>query len=194
MTDDPVDFVRQGAYISLAMILIQQNESQSPKVNQIRDLLAKVVSDKHEDPMARFGASLAQGIIDAGGRNMTISLSTRAGTLNMGAIVGLTMFVQFWYWFPLAHCLGLAFSPTVVVAVDEELRIPKVDLTCHGRQSALGYPVREKKEKGEVKGKQKAAVLSTTVRAKAREKRKKEEEGDGMDVVSFLLSLRNESC
>jgi 26S proteasome regulatory subunit N2 len=185
MTDDPVDFVRQGAYISLAMILIQQNEPQSPKVNQIRDLLAKVVSDKHEDPMARFGASLAQGIIDAGGRNMTISLSTRAGTLNMGAIVGLTMFVQFWYWFPLAHCLGLAFSPTVVVAVDEELRIPKVDLTCHGRQSALGYPVREKKEKGEVKGKQKAAVLSTTVRAKAREKRKKEEEGDGMDVVSL---------
>lgn len=185
MTKDPVDFVRQGAYISLAMILIQQNEAQSPKVNTIRDLLTKVVSDKHEDPMARFGASLAQGIIDAGGRNMTLSLSTRAGTLNMGAIVGLTLFTQFWYWFPLAHCLGLAFSPTCLIAVDEQLRVPKLDMTCHGKQSALGYPVREKKGKEEVKGKTKAAVLSTTARAKARERKKKEEEGEGMDVVSL---------
>lgn len=184
MTKDPVDFVRQGAYISLAMILIQQNEAQSPKVNAMRDLLTKVVGDKHEDPMARFGASIAQGIIDAGGRNMTISLSTRAGTLNMGAIVGLTMFTQFWYWFPLAHCLGLAFSPTCLIAIDQDLRVPKVDLTCHGKQSAYGYPVREKKSKEEVKGKTKTAVLSTTARAKARERRKKEEEGEGMDVVS----------
>jgi hypothetical protein len=108
MTRDSVDFVRQGAYIALAFVLIQQSEAQSPRSTAIRELFAKVVADKHEDPVARFGATVAQGIIDAGGRNATLSLATRAGTLNMQAIVGVTLFVQFWYWYPLAHGLGMA--------------------------------------------------------------------------------------
>jgi 26S proteasome regulatory subunit N2 len=112
MTKDPVDFVRQGAYMALAMVLIQQTEAQSPKVREIRELFNKVVTDKREDPLARFGASLAQGIIDAGGRNMTISLATPAGTPDMKAIVGMVLFCQFWYWYPLAHFLGLTSSPT----------------------------------------------------------------------------------
>lgn len=36
------------------------------QVKSIRETYAKVVSDKHEDVMAKFGAILAQGIIDAG--------------------------------------------------------------------------------------------------------------------------------
>ena len=36
------------------------------QVKTFRDVYAKAVSDKHEDIMARFGAILAQGIIDAG--------------------------------------------------------------------------------------------------------------------------------
>ena len=184
MTKDPVDFVRQGAFISLAMILIQQSEAQSPKVASIREMLSKVVADKHEDPMARFGASIAQGIIDAGGRNMTLSLSTRAGTLNLPAIVGMTLFVQFWYWFPLAHGLGLAFSPTAVIALDEQLRVPKIDFTCNARPSLFAYPSTAKRAEKEEKKKTKAAVLSTTVKARAREKTKKAEQGEAMDTVS----------
>jgi 26S proteasome regulatory subunit N2 len=147
MTKDPVDFVRQGAYISLSMILIQQNPAQVPKVNAIRELLAKSVADKHEDPMARFGASIAQGIIDAGGRNMTLGLASRAGTLDARAVVGATLFVQFWYWFPLAHCLGLAFAPTAVVAVDGELRVPVL-----GEAAVAGAPAADAKEKAQEKG------------------------------------------
>ena len=186
MTKDPVDFVRQGAYISLAMILIQQSETQQPKVAAIRELFAKVVADKHEDPMARFGASLAQGIIDAGGRNMTLSLSTRAGTLNMNAIVGMTLFVQFWYWFPLAHGLGLALTPTAVIGVDEDLRVPKIDLVCQAKPSTFAYPTAVKKEAKKEEKKTKAAVLSTTAKVRAREKTKKEEKGEAMDTVSLI--------
>lgn len=37
-----------------------------PKVNQFRQLYSKVINDKHDDVMAKFGAILAQGILDAG--------------------------------------------------------------------------------------------------------------------------------
>ena len=57
----------------------------------------QVIGDKHEDVMAKFGAILAQGIIDASGRNVTVSLQSRSGHTNMAAIVGLLVFNQFWY-------------------------------------------------------------------------------------------------
>ena len=184
LTEDPVDFVRQGAFIALAMILIQQSEAQSSKVASVRALFAKVVANKREDPMARFGASLAQGIIDAGGRNMGLSLATRAGTLNMNAVVGMTLFVQLWYWFPLAHCLSLAFSPTTIIAVDHKLRIPSIEFTCHAKGSTFAYPSEAKKEVEKKEEKAKPAMLSTTAKARAREKSKKEDKGDAMDTVS----------
>jgi hypothetical protein len=36
------------------------------QVKEFRALYAKVIVDKHEDVMSKFGAILAQGIIDAG--------------------------------------------------------------------------------------------------------------------------------
>lgn len=66
MTKDPVDFVRQGAFIAQAMILVQQTENTNSKVGNVRKHFEKIIGDKHEDPMAKFGAVLAQGIIDAG--------------------------------------------------------------------------------------------------------------------------------
>lgn len=63
---DPVNFVRQGALIASAMILIQQTDQTCPKVSFFRTLYAQVISNKHEDVIAKYGAILAQGIIDAG--------------------------------------------------------------------------------------------------------------------------------
>jgi 26S proteasome regulatory subunit N2 len=72
----------------------------------------------------QFGAALAQGIIDAGGgRNVTISLQSKAGSNNAPAIVGVALFTQLWYWFPLAHLLSLAFTPTAIIGVNRDLKV-----------------------------------------------------------------------
>jgi 26S proteasome regulatory subunit N2 len=123
MTKDSVDFVRQGAFIALGMILVEQTEASSPSLDSIRTKYAKVISDKHEDPMARFGAVIGQGFIDAGGRNVTVSLQSRAGSTNTNAVVGIVLFCQFWYWYPLAHCASLAFSPTGIIGLNGDLKV-----------------------------------------------------------------------
>ena len=56
----------QGALIASSLVLIQQTEHSCPKVAKFREIYAKVISDKHEDIIAKFGATLAQGILDAG--------------------------------------------------------------------------------------------------------------------------------
>ena len=48
------------------MILTQTNETSCPLMKTTRALYEKITSAKHEDPLARFGAVLGQGIIDAG--------------------------------------------------------------------------------------------------------------------------------
>jgi 26S proteasome regulatory subunit N2 len=123
MTKDSVDFVRQGAFIALGMILVQQSDASSPSLSPTRALYNKIISDKHEDPMARLGAALGQGLIDAGGRNVTISLQSRAGSRNTSAIVGMALFCQFWYWYPLAHCACLAFEPTGIIGLNSDLQV-----------------------------------------------------------------------
>ncbi|KAG8936517.1 proteasome regulatory particle base subunit [Tulasnella sp. 418] len=186
MTKDPVDFVRQGAFVSLAMILIQQTEASSPSVASTRSLFTKVIADKHEDPMARFGAAVAQGLIDAGGRNVTITLQSRAGTKNMNAVVGMTLFCQFWYWYPLAHCASLAFEPTAIIGLCENLETPAFEFVSNARPSLFAYPAPTKPPTKETVEKVATAVLSTTAKAKAREKEKERakaaEEGESMDT------------
>lgn len=184
MTKDPVDFVRQGAFIALAMVQIQQNEAQS---GSTRKMFERVVADKHEDSLAKFGAAIAQGIIDAGGRNVTLSMQSRAGTPNMTAIVGMTLFCQFWYWYPLAHCLSLSFTPTAIIGLDEDLKLPKVEFISHAKPSLFAYPAPWKAPVKETVEKAPTAVLSTTARANARQKTKEKEKAvadGGMDVDS----------
>lgn len=173
MTKDSVDFVRQGALIALSMILVQQNEALNPKVTAIRKQLAKAVGDRHEDAMAKFGCALALGIIDAGGRNCTLSLQTQTGQLNMAAIVGMAVFTQYWYWFPLTHFLSLAFTPTAVIGVDaESLEVPSCKVHCNSRPSLWEYPPEQEAAKEEQVEKVKTAVLSTTAQAKRRKAHK----------------------
>lgn len=183
MMKDPTDFVRQGALISLAMIMIQQNEVMNPKVAAIRKTLKKVVGDRHEDAMTKFGASLALGIIDAGGRNCTIGLQTQTGNLNMAGIVGMAVFTQYWYWFPFTHFLSLAFAPTSVIGLDHELEIPSFKFHCATRPSLFEYPPEQEIKTEEGPTLVTAAVLSTTAQAKRRaQKKEKAARRESMDI------------
>ncbi|XP_014213082.1 26S proteasome non-ATPase regulatory subunit 1 [Copidosoma floridanum] len=169
MTNDPVNFVRQGALIASSLILIQQTEATCNRVKDFRSLYAKVIIDKHEDHMAKFGAILAQGIIDAGGRNVTISLQSRTGHTNMLAVVGSLVFTQYWYWYPLAHCLALAFTPTCIIALNTHLKMPKLELKSSAKPSTYAYPAPLEEKKREEREKVTTAVLSIAARARRRE-------------------------
>jgi 26S proteasome regulatory subunit N2 len=183
MMKDSTDFVRQGALIALSMIMVQQNEAMNPKVAAIRKQLAKVVGDRHEDAMAKFGSALALGIIDAGGRNCTIGLQTPTGNLNMAAIVGMAVFTQYWYWFPLTHFLSLSFTPTAVIGLDQELDIPSFKFHSNTRPSMFDYPPDAEVKAEEAPEKIKTAVLSTTAQDKRRRMvKERQKRRESMDV------------
>lgn len=183
MVKDPTDFVRQAALISLAMIMVQQNEVINPKVTAMRKMLKKAVSDRHEDAMTKFGAALALGIVDAGGRNCTIGLQTQTGNLNMAGIVGMAVFVQYWYWFPFTHFLSLSFSPTAVIGLDHELEIPEFKFHCATRQSLFDYPPEQEVKAEEGPAMVATAILSTTAQAKRRaQKKERAQRRESMDL------------
>lgn len=151
------------------MILIQHTDQTSPKTSFFRSLYSEVISNKHEDVMAKYGAILAQGIIDAGGRNVTVSLQSRTGHTNLQAVVGMLIFTQYWYWFPLAHCLSLAFTPTCVIALNSDLKMPKVEFRSAAKPSLYAYPAPLEEKKTEEREKVATAVLSIAARQKRRE-------------------------
>ena len=183
MIKDPTDFVRQGALIALSMIMVQQNEVMNPKVGTIRKTLQKAIGDRHEDAMTKFGSAVSLGIIDAGGRNCTISLQTQTGNLNMAGIVGMAVFTQYWYWFPLTHFLSLSFTPTSVIAVDQDLEVPSFQFYSATRPSLFDYPPEQEAKVEDAPEKVKTAVLSTTAQAKRRaQKKEKQQRRESMDV------------
>merc|ERR1739844_465274 len=183
MTNDPVNYVRQGALIASALILVQHTEQTCPKVKEFRTMYAKVISEKHEDVMAKFGAILAQGIIDAGGRNVTVSLQSRTGHTNMMAVVGMLVFTQYWYWFPLSHFLALAFTPSCVIALNSELDMPVLGIKSNAKPSTYGYPAALEEKKKEDKEKVATAVLSITAKQKKKEAEKRKTDKDAPAVV-----------
>lgn len=197
LTKDSVDFVRQGALQASAMILIQQNEIVHPKVKDFTKLYAETIKNKHEDALAKFGATLAQGIIDAGGRNVTISLeNNNTNTLNVKAIVGLAVFVQSWFWYPFAHFLSLSFAPTAIIGVREDLKVPNFEVNVHSKPEYSQYPPKVEEAKEKQPDKITKAVLSTTAKAKARAKKqqaKKSDEEKGGDAMDVDTEVKTEA-
>merc|ERR1712203_551215 len=144
------------------------------------------ITDKHEDVMVKLGAIFAQGIIDAGGRNVTVSLQSRTGHTNMMAVVGMLIFTQYWYWFPLAHFLSLAFTPSCVIGLNENLDMPVMGIKSNAKPSMYGYPPALEEKKKEDKEKVATAVLSITAKQKKKEAEKRKENKDTPAVVEKM--------
>ncbi|CAG0904194.1 unnamed protein product [Cyprideis torosa] len=162
---DPVNYVRQGALIASGMVCMHQSETACPRSKEFRQLFAKVIPDKHEDVLAKFGAIIAQGIIDAGGRNMGMSLQSPTGHTSMTSVVGMLVFTQYWFWFPFSHFISLALQPTSVILLNQDLKMPKMKIRSAAKPSLYAYPPMLPEKKKEEREKVTAtAVLSISAK------------------------------
>lgn len=83
------------------------------------------------------------------------------------------LFMQHWYWYPMMNFLSLALTPTALIGLNKNLKVPK-NFKCisNAKPSTFKYPEFIKIDKDKKKEKVTTAVLSTTTKAKARKDRK----------------------
>merc|ERR1711997_609404 len=99
------------------------------------------------------------------------------GHTNMKAVVGMLVFTQYWYWFPLSHFLSLAFTPSCVIGLNENLDMPVFKMKSNAKPSTYAYPAPLEEKKKEDKEKVATAVLSITAKQKKKEAEKNKKEG-----------------
>lgn len=92
------------------------------------------------------------------------------------------MFTQYWYWYPLLNFLSLSLTPTALIGLNKDLKVPKsFAFISNAKPSMYKYPDFLKKEESKKGEKVETAVLSTTVKVRARNDRKNKPEGGGND-------------
>jgi 26S proteasome regulatory subunit N2 len=101
----------------------------------------------------------------------------------MSAITGMVVFCQYWYWFPLAHFLSVTFTPTCLIGLNKDLKMPALEFVSNTKPSMFDYPPMTEVKTAAAPKKVATAILSTTAKTKARKKESKKEEGEKMDVV-----------
>jgi 26S proteasome regulatory subunit N2 len=196
MLDDMTDYVRQGALIGTAMIYMQQSDTcNNRKVKSFREKLSSLVGEKHQSTLTKMGAILSIGIIDAGGRNCSISLGSRNGFTRMTSAVGLILWLQHWHWYPMMHTFSLALTPTYTIGLNKNFKFPKnFELVCNSKPSTFAYPKKLEEKKEEKKKRVETVTLSITAKEKARQARKRAKEenaisSDAMDVENVEEKL-----
>ena len=163
MLADKESFVRQGALMATSLVLMQENEKRCEEVKTLRAKIISVVEDKHQSVVAKFGAVVGAGILDAGGRNMCVAMTSRTGFLRRGAVVGMMVWLNHWYWHPLLNFFSMALTPTAIIGVNKDMKMPeKFTLECSTKPSLFAYPKALEEKKEEKKERVKTAVLSTT--------------------------------
>lgn len=185
MISDMSDFVRQGALMGTALIYMQQGDTcNGKKIKSFREKLFSILSDKHMSSLTKMGATLATGLIDAGGRNCAFDLGSKNGFTKMTSAIGAALWLQHWYWYPMMHMLSLAITPTFTIALNKDFKYPKnFEISCNAKPSAFAYPKPLEEKKEEAKKRVETVTLSTTAKSKARLARKKaKEEGDDVTM------------
>ena len=146
---------------------------------------------KSEPTLTRMGVVIALGIVNAGGRNTTVRLHARSGHNRMAAIVGMAMFLQYWYWFPVLHFLTLSLTPAAMIGIDSKMRVPlEFKVKSNAKPSEFGYPKEIVKADDKPKEIEKTAILSAANRVSMRKKEKenKEQTDDGSVTPSQTQS------
>merc|ERR1711963_719398 len=108
--------------------------------------------------MPRHSGPCTQGSL---GKNMKMSWPS----LELSMLV----FTQYWYWFPLSHFLSLAFTPSCVIGLNDNLDMPVFKIKSNAKPSTYAYPAPLEEKKKEDKEKVATAVLSITAKQKKKE-------------------------
>lgn len=171
LLNDPSPLVRQAAYIAGGMIFSQTNPKSDPKFDSFKENLVTINNNKEEHNLIKLGSLISQGILELGGKNCILSLVSQKGHNRVGAVIGMALFTQYYYWFPMAHFLTLAISPQIHMGIDETFQVVKnFKMISKAKPSLYGYPLETKQEDKKEKAIAPAAVLSSQTRMLAKKK------------------------
>ena len=59
---------------------------------------------------------------------MTVGLRSASGYFRRTSCVGMMLFLQYWYWYPLSYCLSLALQPSALIGINADLKLPKMQV------------------------------------------------------------------
>merc|ERR1711871_214736 len=167
---DAIDFVRQGALMAMALVLMQQSNAQVQGPVAFREKIFDLVKEKYPATLTKIGAIVAAGIIDAGGRNAAVALQSSGGFLKHSACAGLVLWLQSWYWYPMFHFFSLALTPTMIVGLNSNFEMPEdFSLQCLASSELFAYPPETTEKRERKKERVATAILSTTFRHKGSE-------------------------
>ena len=173
LIEDKVDFVRQAAGISLGLVSQLATPHLQPNLEKHRAFLLEKIMKKHETSIAKMGYILGLGLMGAGGGNCCLQLTTESGDVQFQSVIGVFLFVQYWYWFPTFLGIGLALKPTYLIGCTADLKVPTgftFEVKAPKTHFAYFKTKEEEKEKTKKIG---PVVLSMTKRAKVRNKKDK---------------------
>ncbi|CAI2347657.1 unnamed protein product [Caenorhabditis sp. 36 PRJEB53466] len=185
MISDKEGFVRKGALLALALIMCQQTDYSCPKVNGFRKQLLKKIGEKNEDSLVKFGAIIAQGLLDIGGQNAAVLMHNADGQPDMGSMVGMMCFLHGWFWHSMHFFVSLAAKPSCLVTVNQNLKIPVLEYTCMASSHKFAYPPKTESKKDKDVKKVETVVLSITGKKSAQKKQAALEEKRRRDMAAF---------
>lgn len=171
LLEDSSPLVRQGSYIAGSMVFSQMNVKNDTNFDSFKESLNKVNATKDEHNLIKYGALLGQGILELGGKNCLLTLLSHTNNNRLGAIAGIALFTQYYYWYPMTLFISLAIRPQIFMGIDDTFRLVKnYCFISKSKPSVYGYPKEIVQEDKKKETNTQAAVLSSQTRILAKKK------------------------
>ena len=68
-----------------------------------------------------------------------MGLRSASGFFRRTSCVGMMLFLQYWYWYPLSYCLSLALQPSALIGLNADLKLPKMQVRPSGSPPPLDH-------------------------------------------------------